>query len=86
MQILPQYRFPGFVWFSHGEWTWVNANSFRHKITRKKDEKVKILCKSLSVPTMLALLSANLASGAIHSLTRVRMSASANGAHKKPEN
>jgi hypothetical protein len=39
MQILPQYWFSSFIWFSHGKWTWIYANSLGHKVTRNRLKK-----------------------------------------------
>lgn len=90
MQILPQYRFSGFIWFSHSKWTWINANSLRHKITRKRWKKVKdhinhCLCRWCCVHlSPHSLCSASLAPGSIHILTQVPTSASADRAAKSP--
>lgn len=90
MQILPQYRFSGFIWFSHSKWTWINANSLRHKITRKRWKKIKdhinhCLCRWCCVYfSPHSLCSASLALGSIHILTQEPTSASADRAAKSP--
>lgn len=66
MQISPQYRFSGFIWFSHSKWTWIDANSLRHKITRKKvkDHINHCLCRWCCIDlSPHSLYSANLALG-----------------------
>lgn len=42
MEILPQYWLPSFIWFTHSEWTWVNANGLWHKVTEEGGEKHSI--------------------------------------------
>ena len=41
-RILPQHWLSSFIWFTHSEWTWVNANGLGHKVTEERGEKHSI--------------------------------------------